>query len=73
MLPVNIIKKIKNKNNLEMKTIHTYEWTLFVYASNTQKHSGQLHANSFNRTNWTMIGKLVNSFGGCILNEVMGF
>jgi len=39
MLPVTIIKQNKNKNNLEMKTIHTYEWTLFVYASNTQKHS----------------------------------
>jgi len=30
-------------------------------------------AHSDNRTTWTMIGKLVNSFGGYILNEVMCF
>ena len=30
-------------------------------------------AHSFNRTNWTMIEKSVNSFGGLILNEVMCF
>jgi len=47
---------------------------MVVICVSVQQTKTQLSTvHSFNRTTWTMIEQLVNSFGGYILNEVMCF